>query len=1236
LEISYPAILPISQRREEITDAIRENQVLVVAGETGSGKTTQLPKLCLEAGRGSGGMIGHTQPRRLAARTVAARIAEELGCSLGEQVGYQVRFQDASSDDTLIKLMTDGILLAEIQHDPLLSRYDTLIVDEAHERSLNIDFLLGYIKQLLPKRPDLKLIITSATIDVERFSRHFDQAPIIEVSGRTYPVEVHYVDEPALLEMEQAEAIVSTLKDIVSECRLKPGAAGDVLVFLAGEREIRETANAIRKARLEQLEVLPLYARLSHAEQARVFSTGKRGPGLRVVLATNVAETSLTVPGIRYVIDPGFARISRYSYRSKVQRLPVEAISRASADQRKGRCGRVSDGVCYRLYGEADFNGRPEFTDPEIQRTNLASVILKMQVMGLGDIAAFPFLEPPDRRQINDGFKLLQELGALDSQRSLTPLGRQLSRLSVDPRFGRMILAAPKHGCLREMLLITSALSVADPRERPADKQQAADQSHARFRQPESDFYSIVCFWDYYEEQRQQLSQNQLRKLCRKEFISFVRMREWRDIHRQLHLQCREMGMRENHVACDWQQVHKALLAGLLGHIGTRQEARSYLGARNRKFELFPGSALVKKPPRWVMSAELVETSRLFARTVGKIEPEWVLPYADHLVKREHYEPRWQARSGKVMAIEKISLYGLTLSDGKRVPYQPIDPVEARRIFIQGALVEQGYRGQAKFFHHNKALLGEFDELESRSRRRDILVDESQLFGFYDERVPETVCSSKQLDNWLRKKTRKDPEVLYLDRETVSRRTTDEFSGAQFPDFLRWQDYRLPLGYRFEPGHADDGVTVSVPTALLKQLPGSLLEWLVPGMLRDKCVDLLKGLPKPLRKQLVPVPPLVDSLLEDEPDTEKSLLEWLADGIRRRRGVTVEPGDWQAGRLDPHYLMNIRVLDADGGVLGAGRDIGLLRRQYQDQAAESLAEAKQDAPEKSGIKAWVFSELPETVEFDQAGFTVRGFPALVDAKDSVTMKCVDNREEADKLTRQGVVRLLVLDQAQSVKYLRKELFRQSTQVLRLHLLGSKEKLVESIIEAAFAEVSFDGAEIPRNQKQFNECVEKGRGAVVQQAMACEKVIESIVEYYWQVQQELKKLTSPACIDVVMDVKHQCGSLLGEGFVSRSGWQWLQQVPRYLQAILQRLESVQGKLARDAQLMADFCRVSKRFDDMAGEMDQSIFQNKELEQYYWLLQEYRVSLFAQRLGTSQPVSEKRLDRLWQEIKKNLGP
>lgn len=1233
--ITYPPELPITEHLNEIGELLKSHQVVVVAGETGSGKTTQIPKICLGLGRGVKGMIGHTQPRRIAARTVASRIAEELKVPLGESVGYQVRFTDHSNENTHIKLMTDGILLAEIQQDRYLSRYDTLIIDEAHERSLNIDFLLGYIKTLLPKRPDLKVIITSATIDLERFSRHFDDAPIIEVSGRTYPVEVLY--RPMGEEQDDPfEAIVAAIEELLQQEQKQAHRGGDILVFLSGEREIREAALAIRKARFSQLEVLPLYARLSLADQNRIFQPHR---GRRVVLSTNVAETSITVPGIRYVIDPGFARISRYSYRTKVQRLPVEPISRASANQRMGRCGRVSEGICVRLYDEADFNSRPEFTDAEILRTNLAAVILQMLQLRIGNIRHFPFVDSPDSRLINDGFKLLEELQAVKRDGQLSHIGQQLTRLPLDPQLGRMLLAAQKHNCVRELLIIASALSVQDPRERPAQKQQAADEKHRRFWDEQSDFIAFVNLWQYFENQRQELSQNQLRKQCKREFLSYLRLREWRDIHRQLRLAAKDLGFKENTEPADYEAVHRALLSGLLGHLGLRGEEREYLGARNRKFFIFPGSSQFKKTPKWLLAGQLLETAKLYGHTIAKIEPEWALAAAEHLVKRHHFEPHYDSRSGQVMAYEKVTLYGLVLVEKQRVNFSRIDPVVAREVFIRAALVEGRYvdaranRGGPKkmpaFFAHNQALLQALDELEAKSRRRDILADEQVLYEFYDERLPTEVVNRAGFEHWRKQAEASNPQLLFIDRERLMLHDASAITEAQFPNELSLQGMVLPLSYYFEPGSADDGVSVHVPVSVLHQLPECQLQWLVPGMLRDKCIALVKGLPKQWRKHFVPVPAFIDKVMPAMKPDNVALTHALGFQLKRHTAVDIPDDAWDPAALDDYYRMNIKVLDEQGKCMASGRELEPLRERYRDQLRQSLQSAGSDL-EREEIVSWDFGNLPETTQLKRAGVTIRAYPALVDNTQSVALKLLDDPREALSKTRRGMTRLLLLSAPQPAKYLRKVLLKGRDMGLSVAGIGNREQVADDIAMATFAQVCLGEDPLPRDQQAFEACLAQGREQLVTRANEIEALMLSILASMVEIKKALKQQKNALPLAfAVADINAQLQRLVYPGFLYRTPMAWLSQYPRYLKAILMRLEKAPHNVQKDKLMIAELAPFWEDYDNVLEREGASVaLANPELIQFRWLLEEFRVSLFAQSLKTLMPISAKRLKKQWQ--------
>jgi len=1226
--IHYPADLPIVASRAEIAAAIDRHPVVIVAGETGSGKTTQLPKICLEMGRGRDRLIGHTQPRRLAARTVAARIAGELGSEVGDLVGYQVRFNDRLSDQTAIKLMTDGILLAELQRDRLLRRYDTIIIDEAHERSLNIDFLLGYLKRLLPQRPDLKLIVTSATIDVDSFARHFDGAPVIEVPGRTYPVATHYLpgdegeaqDLPAQVARRAAEIDAGQY-----------GPRGDVLVFLPGEREIREAARALRGE--TGVEVLPLYARLGQAEQNRVFAGGRRGAAIRVVLATNVAETSLTVPGIRYVIDPGVARVSRYSHRTKLQRLPVEPISRASADQRRGRCGRVGPGVCLRLYAESDYDGRPEYTDPEIRRTNLAAVILQMQVLGLGEVQRFPFMDPPDPRMVRDGYRLLQELGAIDRGGELTGLGRRLARLPVDPRLARMVLAAAERDCLEEILVIASALAVQDPRERPAEKRPQADQLHARFRHPRSDFLAWLNLWRYYEEQRQALSQNQLRKLCQREFLSFLRMREWRDVHTQLRIACRELGLKYSRVLAEeerYDAVHTALLSGLLGNIARHREGSDYLGCRNRSLRIHPASAQARRKPKWLVAAEIVETSGVFAREVAAIDPAWALPINPDLLKRHYYQPRWHARRGQVVASERVTLYGLTLADKRAVHYGAIAPRESRELMIREGLVPGNVHRPPAFLRHNCKLVQELENLESRTRRRDILVEEQVQFDFYDERLPGDLCTASGLAAWLKR----DPEAergLYMTRAALTAHDPGAVVGEQFPDHLDFEDLRFRLSYQFEPGHAADGVSITIPVALLNRAPRYLPDWLVPGLLREKCIQLVKGLPKEKRKRLVPAPDYVDRALARLQPGNTDLLQCLAEALAELGSVPLDRRDWALDKLEDYYRMNIRVVDTGGQLLAQGRDLGDLVHRFRADTRESFNAGAGDTPAREGITRWDLGDLPREWRMRQAGIDIVAYPALTDRLESVAVELCDYPAEAQVQHRLGVLRLLRLADSQAVKYLRKQLLRGNETSLALAACGfDRGALVEDLIDGAYVQAMGLEESLPRSERDFAQLQRRGRGRVATVAGELETTLLSALQTLAQVHKRLGAMDAGRWLDTRGDVTGQLAALFLPSFLRDTPAAWISQYPRYVKALELRLGRLAGQYPKDQKYTATLAARSQPLTEALEERPALLLQCPEACLYRWMLEEFRVSLSAQQLGTRQPVSEKRLVERWDQV------
>ena len=1236
LRLEFPEALPVSEHAQSLADLIERHPVVVVAGETGSGKTTQLPKICLKAGRGRRGLIGHTQPRRLAARSVAARLSEETQDKDGRYVGYQVRFTDTTGPDARIKVMTDGILLAEIAHDRFLDRYDTLIIDEAHERSLNVDFLLGYLKQLLERRPDLRIIITSATIEVDRFSRFFNGAPVVEVSGRTYPVEVRYRPLTGAGEADEdagwPEAIHQSLEEIAAHERQAGQGPGDVLVFLPGEGDIREVSKYLRHADLRDTQVLPLYARLSAAEQNRVFQPHA---GRRVVLSTNVAETSLTVPGIRYVVDTGMARISRYSVRSKLQRLPVEPISKASADQRKGRCGRLGPGICFRLYSEADFIGRPDYTDPEILRTNLSAVILQMSALGLGEVQKYPFLDAPDGRQVSDGYKVLEELGAVDQRRRLTPEGRILSKLPVDPRIGRMLVAANEFGSLSEILVIAAGLSIPDPRERPADRKQAADQAHAELADRDSDFLSLLKLWRRFEDERQALSQNQLRQFCKKRFLSWIRMREWRETHRQLTLMAKEQGFRTNQEAADYASVHKAILTGLLGQVALKQEKRDYLGTRNRKLTIFPGSPVAKKPPKWLMAAEIVETSRIFARTVARIEVEWIEPLADHVVKRHYFEPHWEAKRAQVMGFEKVTLYGLEIVSRRRLGYARIDPVLARELFIRRGLVEGDYRSKAPFLSANRELLEEAQTLEDKSRRRDIVIDEETLFRFYDAHIPASVVSGRHFEKWWRSLDGAAREQCHLSREQVLKDPNAGQIGEAFPDELTWQGVRYPLEYHFDPGQPDDGVTLRVPLMALRQLPVHRLEWLVPGLLREKCIALVKGLPKALRKNFVPVPDFVTAALESLTPENVPLTQRLGEALARMTGVRVGAEDWERSQaaLDAHLRMHVRVVDEHGNVRAEGRDPGELMARFESQAEAALNQApavETRTEAVQGSRNWQFDPLPEVVDADQGGVKVRVFPALEDRGHEVVQTRLLDSVAAEQTHRQGVARLLLNAMGNSLEGVELRLPAFKASALLFAPTGRSRELLDDLLLAA-AQTHFLKQALPRDKAEFEAVLARGRGDFQQTLDALAELAHKILEAHHQVMKALKGKVPLALAQSYADLKFQMQQLVYPGFLARTPEQWLQHFPRYLQAAHIRLEKMHREAGRERQFLHEFQPLWQRYEKRRESLRQQGVDDPELTLYRWMLEEYRVSFFAQVLGTALSVSVPRLERQWEQVR-----
>ena len=1227
--ISYPAELPVSQRKDDIAQVIRDHQVVVIAGETGSGKTTQIPKICLELGRGVDGQIGHTQPRRLAARTVAERIAEELGSPLGEAVGYQVRFTDVSADGTLVKLMTDGILLNELARDRDLRRYDTLIIDEAHERSLNIDFILGYLRQLLPRRPDLKVIITSATIDPERFAAAFGGAPIVEVSGRTYPVEVWY--RPVGEDADQGQAISDAIGELSAQ------GPGDILVFLSGEREIRDTADLL--AGRDRLDVLPLYGRLSAAEQHRVFER-RAASSLtrRVVLATNVAETSLTVPGIKYVIDPGTARISRYSRGTKVQRLPIEPISQASANQRKGRSGRTSDGICIRLYSEEDFESRPEFTDPEILRTNLASVILQMAAIGLGDIPKFPFIDPPDARNIADGLALLAELNAFKNGR-ITGIGRKLARLPVDPRIGRMILEADRNGCVREVLIIAAALSIQDPRERPADAQQAADDKHRRFADPDSDFVSYLNLWDYLAERQRELSSSAFRRLCRAEFLNYLRVREWQDLQGQLQTLAGDLGVTVSSSSAERTGLHASLLAGLLSQIGMlyqfgraeplqqaasapkgRRPRAEYLGARNARFAIFPGSALTRKTPDWIVAAELVETSRLWARTVARIEPEWVEPLARHLVKRSYSEPHWEKNRGGAVALEKVTLYGVPLVADRKVPYGRIDPAAARELFIRHALVEGDWQTSHRFFAENRRLLAEAEEVEHRARRRGLVAGEDELFAFYDARIPADVVSAQHFDTWWKQARRADPGLLTFKAGDLLSEDAAAVSADAYPDVWTSETPGLPsasLSYAFEPGSETDGVTVDIPLSRLNQVNAAEFSWQVPGLRTELVTEMIRSLPKALRRDLVPAPDVAREVVARLGMPSGDLRDAVARELRSLRGVNVPRDAWDLGKLPPHLRITVRVTDGDR-VLAEGKDVAELQRELRPRLRAVLSRAA-GGINRSGLTSWNFGALPKV--FREG--TVVAYPALADAGEAVDVRLFETEGAARAAMWAGTRRLILLGAPSPVKSIAGGLPTRAKLALSHNPHGSVAAMFADCVNCAadylMAEAggpAWDREGFERLSVSVRAGLHEVTAVVVTQVEAALRLAHSVGA---RLDENYAELLRPA----VADMRAQLAGLIYPGFVAATGYRRLAHLTRYLRGIERRLDKLPENPARDAASMAIAQRTEQAWRQAVADLPAARHDQPGVTEVRWMLEELRVSLFAQTLGTRAPVSENRI-------------
>ncbi|MCW8930117.1 MAG: ATP-dependent RNA helicase HrpA [Gammaproteobacteria bacterium] len=1270
---SFPNELPVSRKLQKIQQMLSKHQVVVVAGETGSGKTTQLPKIALSIGQGVNGQIAHTQPRRLAARSVASRIAQELNTPLGEKVGFKVRFSDKSREETYVKLMTDGILLAETQTDRFLNRYDTIIIDEAHERSLNIDFLLGYIKQLLPRRPDLKVIITSATIDTERFSKFFNNAPVIEVSGRTYPVEIRYqsLEEDG----DMVEGIVSAVDELALESE------GDILVFLSGEREIRESAEALRKHHPDHTEILPLYARLSPGEQSRIFSGHS---GRRIVLATNVAETSLTVPGIRYVIDTGLARISRYSVRHKIQRLPIEKVSQASARQRSGRCGRVSDGIAIRLYSEQDHDQRPGFTEPELLRTNLAQVILQMLSLKLGDIKAFPFLEKPSAKQINDGFLLLEQLGAINPSRQLTNIGRSLARFSVDPKIGRIIIAGQEQNVLSEVLIIASALSCQDPRERPSDKQQAADEKHAQYASKRSDFFTFLNLWLTYEAQRKHLTQNKLRKYCKANFLSFMRMREWRELYQQLYTQAKELGfkfndlpslnvekIKEDEDKLDYASIHQALLTGFLGNIGSKEDKNVYLGARNMRFGIFPGSRLYKRKPKWLMSAEIVETSAVYARTVASIEPLWLEQQAQHLLKHHYYEPFWEEKTGQVSAWSKVSLYGLVINAKKKVNYGPIDPEVSQEIFIRDALVTGEYKDQnrktPRFIKYNLALINELEHLEHKSRRKDLLVDDLAIFEFYQQRIQHEqnnfIYTRAAFEQWRKKVEKKEPDYLQLEQSDLLKKDADHISDELYPPTIINRDLQLPLEYHFLPGHELDGVTVAFPLTIINQLDEDVFDWLVPGLIREKITLLLRALPKVIRKQFVPVPDTVTAFLEQKQFREGQLIEQLLEFLKSKLSYTLSNQlDHEMGkdahadfeqRIPEHLKMNFKIIDKDGNELDSSRNLTILKQQWGEKALEQLEKTKDgfggidNTIERQGIINWDFEPLPEELTLERHGMTMTLYPGLKDEGESVAIKLYDQKKMADDNHGQGIYRLLKIVLKKELKLLQKQLPYIDKACLLFTPYGSCTDLKQDIVDGILLNGIRESVEKDplgaikintiRDKESFELITLAVKNSMEQNKTDISQAVLNALEANQALSKQLKGNIPFNLVNALADIKSQQSRLIYKGFIAKTPLIWLKRLPRYFKGMITRLDKAKSDHRRDGLNQIQVTPLWEKYESKCQFLKEDkntpealFFSEVQLEEYRWLIEELRISLFSQELKTAQPVSVKRLEKKWKAI------
>jgi ATP-dependent helicase HrpA len=1236
--IEYPD-LPVSDKRDDIKHAIDNNQVVIIAGETGSGKTTQIPKMCLELGRGIDGFIGHTQPRRLAARSVANRIAEELNSELGKEVGFKVRFSDNVSENSHIKLMTDGILLAEIQQDRYLNQYDTIIIDEAHERSLNIDFLLGYFKQLLVKRRDLKLIITSATIDPERFSKHFFDAPIIVVSGRTYPVEIRYQEPPSSGEsdseevQDQTTAICEAVDELFRE---KPG---DILIFLSGERDIRDTQDALLKRQYRNTEIVPLYARLSASEQNRIFQAHN---GRRIVLATNVAETSLTVPGIKYVIDPGLARMSRYSHKSKVQRLPIEAISQASANQRAGRCGRVSDGICIRLYSEQDYLSRPEFTDPEIIRTHLSSVILQMLALGLGEVSQFPFIQPPDSKNINDGMKLLEELQAIERKNNgyvLTPLGRKIARLPVDPRYAKMVVEAGERDCAKEIMIITAGLSIQDPRERPQDKKQIADEKHAEFADTDSDFVSLLNLWNVFSSHQKTLTNSQLRKWCKQSFVHYLRMREWQDIVSQMKKSLVEIGYRLNSTEPSYETIHTVMATGLLSQVGFKDKNREYLGSRNTRFMIFPGSGLSKSNPTWLIASELVETSKLFARNVAKIDPKWLEPISQHLANKQYSEPHWSKKKGAVQAYVNVNLFGLPIVSKRVVNYSQIDPVVCRDIFIREALVNGQTILNYAFLRKNQALIEEVETLEHKSRRRDLLIDEDDLCDFYSEKLPTDICNDAQFKKWWQIATNKTPDLLDFSIQVLLRKDASSISKVAFPDEWRQGNLRLPLTYVFEPNAQNDGVNLEIPLPILNQLADIGFDWLVPGFQHELIVSLIKSLPKKLRRNFVPAPDFANACLAeiqplDKNGAPQSIVHALATKLHKIAGVRITTADFADAELPNHLQFNFVVVDDQGRVLSSAKNLSTVQDELKGKVKQTLESVATPELERQNIETWDFESLPKSFEQKHAGFEIKAYPALVKKSNNVDIILFDNQQEAEISHRLGVYQLIKNTVPSPLKYLQQKLPNKAKLSLYFNPFGQVNILIDDIILASIdhlvREFEKERAQQIRDKADFDKVCEIVRENINHLALQIAQKIEKGLTVAHHIQKQCKGSIPLNILTNIGAIKSQLNLLVYKGFVFDFGYHRLDDWNRYVMALSQRFDKLKVDTNRDRLNQLDVDKAVAKYQEAITKIQKSGADVDSMNEVKWMIEEFKVSLFAQQLGTSMPISLKRISNRLSEL------